>query len=113
MVLRREIVRKFEKRLELVILFSFCSFFITAGLFGYFADEGLTADPHGFRIVNAELWFVQICHSQPGFAAAGDLHWEKKKKERHNQIHSIFMWFISEEESGRGRRDKRRRLEIF
>ncbi len=36
----------------------------------------LTADPRGLGVVNAELWFVQICHSQPGLAAAGELRWE-------------------------------------
>lgn len=35
----------------------------------------LTADPRGLGVVNGELWFVQVGHSQPGLAAAGELGW--------------------------------------
>lgn len=37
----------------------------------------LTTDPLGLGVVNAELWFVQIRHSQLRLAAARELHWEK------------------------------------
>lgn len=40
----------------------------------------LTADPRGPRVMNAELWFVQIRHGQPGPATSRKLHLENTRE---------------------------------
>lgn len=41
----------------------------------------LTADPGGAGVVDAELWFEQVVHGEPGPAAAGKLRWDNKQEQ--------------------------------
>lgn len=41
----------------------------------------LTADPGDTGVVDAELWFEQVVHCEPGPAAAGKLRWDNKQEQ--------------------------------